>query len=96
MSVHVVALINIADRAGYALYEKGFGEVFKKHSGKLIAVDEAPVVKEGEWNWTRTVLLEFPDMDSFHGWYDSDAYRSIAQHRFGSSTASVAVLRGTH
>ena len=32
-----------------------------KSSGKLLAVDEVPTVKEGDWPYTRTVLIEFPD-----------------------------------
>jgi len=34
-------------------------------SGKLLAVDEAPTVKEGDWPYTRTVLIEFPDAEAF-------------------------------
>ena len=64
MAVYAVALINIGDRAGYAKYEQGFVEVFRQHSGKTLAVDESPIVKEGEWEYTRTVLIEFPDAQS--------------------------------
>lgn len=94
MPVYAVALINIADRAGYASYEAGFMSIFAQHSGKLLAVEEAPRVKEGEWNCTRTVLIEFPDAQALDSWYHSDAYQQLAQHRFASSSASIAVLNG--
>ena len=94
MAVYAVALINIADRAGYERYEAGFMDIFTQHSGRMLAVDEAPVVKEGEWNYTRTVLIEFPDAQTLDDWYHSDAYQQLAQHRFGSSSASVAVIKG--
>ena len=60
MSVYAVALIHIHDRDGYRNYEQGFMEIFSRYEGKLLAVDESPTVMEGEWPWTRTVLLEFP------------------------------------
>ena len=94
MAVYAVALINIADRAGYARYEEGFMSIFAQHAGRILAVDEAPVVKEGEWKYTRTVLIEFPDAQALDGWYHSDAYQQLAQHRFESSSASIAVIKG--
>ena len=39
MSVYLVALINIHDRAEYANYAAGFIEVFNQYDGKLLAVD---------------------------------------------------------
>ena len=93
MSVYAIALINIADRAGYATYEQGFMDVFSRFGGKLLAVDEAPVIKEGEWPYTRTVLLEFTDQAEFDRWYHSDAYQALATHRFGASQGRVVVIR---
>ncbi len=93
MSVYAVALINIHDRAGYGTYEQGFMEIFARHRGKLLAVDEAPTVLEGDWPWTRTVLLEFPDQAALQAWYESDDYQALARHRFAASEASVAVLK---
>jgi uncharacterized protein (DUF1330 family) len=93
MSVYAIALISISDRAGYAAYEQGFMEIFNRFSGKLLAVDEAPVVKEGEWPHTRTVLLEFPDQAEFDRWHHSDAYQALARHRFSASQGAIAVIR---
>lgn len=94
MSVFVIALLKINDRAEYARYEQGFMAIFNQYEGKLLAVDESPVVKEGTWNHTRTVLLQFPDMGSFDRWYHSEAYQALAQHRFGASTGSVVLIQG--
>ncbi len=93
MSVYAIALINISDRAGYAVYEQGFMDIFNRFKGRLLAVDEAPVVKEGEWPHTRTVLLEFPDQAELDRWYHSDAYQALARHRFASSQGVVAVIK---
>ncbi|MDZ7670548.1 MAG: DUF1330 domain-containing protein [Gammaproteobacteria bacterium] len=94
MSVYAVAVINIHDRDPYQRYEEGFMDIFAKYQGTLLAVDEAPTVLEGEWPWTRTVLLEFPDENSLHAWYDSEEYQALAQHRFAGSQASIAMVKG--
>ena len=61
MPVYVVAQITITDRTRYDAYQAGFPEVFAKYRGELLAVDESPRVVEGEWPYTRTVLIKFPD-----------------------------------
>lgn len=94
MAVYAVALIDIHDRDSYGRYENAFMEIFSKYQGKLLSVDESPTVLEGEWPWTRTVLLEFPDEEKLRAWYDSEAYQALAQHRFAGSQASIAVIKG--
>ncbi len=93
MSVYAIALINIKDRDRYGDYEAGFMDIFAKHGGKLLAVDETPKVKEGAWPWTRTVLLEFESSEEFDRWYESDEYQALAQHRFAASEGAIAVLK---
>jgi uncharacterized protein (DUF1330 family) len=69
-------------------------DIFSRCEGKLLAIDESPTVLEGEWPWTRTVLVEFPDEAKLRAWYDSDDYQALAQHRFEASKASLAVIEG--
>jgi uncharacterized protein (DUF1330 family) len=60
-------------------------EIFSKYSGKLLAVDEAPTVKEGDWPYTRTVLIEFPTAEAFDAWFNSQEYQALAKHRHAAS-----------
>jgi uncharacterized protein (DUF1330 family) len=94
MPAYVVARLTITDRETYAAYSAGFMEIFMRHGGKLLAVDEAPDVIEGTWPCTRTVLLEFADKAAMRAWYGSEAYQALARHRFAASTADIAVLEG--
>lgn len=93
MTTYAIALIKISDRHEYAAYEKGFMDTFSQYQGRVLAVEEAPVVKEGTWPYTRTVLAEFPSHAEFDRWYHSDAYQALAKHRFTASQASIALLR---
>ena len=86
-------MLNIADRERYGAYQSGFLEIFSQYSGKLLAVDEAPTVKEGNWPYTRTVLIEFPDAEAFDTWFNSPEYQALAKHRHAASTGSIAVIK---
>jgi uncharacterized protein (DUF1330 family) len=93
MAVYCIALINIADRERYGEYTRGFRKIFSRHSGKMLAVDETPAVKEGEWPHTRTVLIEFPDVEAFDVWFNSPEYRALVKHLHASSTSSVVLIK---
>ena len=95
MTVYAVALLSIHDREEYANYEAGFLEIFARHDGKILSVDEAPEILEGEWPHTRTVLLEFPSAQALDDWYRSDDYQALAQHRFNASTGSIVRIQGS-
>ena len=94
MTVYFVALVDIADRDEFAVYEQGFMEVFSRHGGRILAVDDNPEVLEGAWPHTRTVLMSFPSAEELERWYRSPDYQAIARHRFASSRADVAVIKG--
>jgi uncharacterized protein (DUF1330 family) len=93
MSCYFVAQITIHDRAGYDKYEEGFDEIFGKYKGMVVLVDEEPVILEGEWPCTRTVILRFPNEDEARRWYESPEYRELAKHRHGSSSANIVLVR---
>lgn len=94
MSIYLVAQINIEDRDTYARYEAGFMEIFDRYDGELLAVDEAVTELEGSWDYTRTVILRFPDETAARSWYDSADYQALAQHRFAASAANLAIVQG--
>ena len=92
MAVYVIAQIGIHDRAEYEKYADGFLDVFARHQGELLVVSENPVVVEGEWPYTRTVLMRFPSAEDAQRWYTSPEYQAIAQHRFRASTANAVIV----
>ena len=94
MPVYLIAQLNIHDRAKYAEYGAGFMEIFSRYEGRLLSVHESPEPLEGEWNYTRTVLLEFPSEAKAKAWYHSEDYQRLAQHRFASSNANLVLIKG--
>ena len=96
MSVYIIAQISIHDREEYRVYEAGFMDVFAQFQGELLSVSENPVVIEGQWPCTRTVLMRFPSAEEARRWYASPAYQAIAQHRFRASTGNAVVIEEFH
>ena len=94
MTAYLVAQLNIHDRERYAEYGDGFMEILTKYNGKLAAVDENTETLEGDWDFTRTVLLEFPSEAAAKSWYHSEEYQQLAQHRFAASDANVVLMKG--
>jgi len=94
MKAYVLATLEIFDRETYARYEAGFGAIFERYSGTILAVDEAPEPLEEEWSHTRTVLIEFPDKTAARAWYESPDYQALMQHRIEASRGSVVLLDG--
>ncbi len=92
MAALIIAQININDRERYAEYEAGFMQIFERFEGKMIAVDEAVQALEGDWDYTRTVVIEFPSRQAALDWYHSDDYQQLAQHRFAASHANIGLV----
>ena len=94
MTSYVTAQINIQDREKYARYEQGFMEIFARYEGKMLAVDEAPSVWEGQWSYTRTALIEFPSAQAAKARYNSPEYQQLATHRWAASNANIVLVEG--
>ena len=59
MASYFIAQVSIQDREAYQAYEQGFMAILDQYGGQLVSVDEQPLVLEGNWGCTRTVLLKF-------------------------------------
>ena len=94
MAVYIITQLTIHDREQYNIYSDGFEEVFKQFDGKLLSVDEEPTVLGGEWNATRSVLMEFPSKRSAITWMTSDGYQKISKHRDAGATLNSILVNG--
>jgi uncharacterized protein (DUF1330 family) len=94
MTVYIVSRLTIHDRDEYDEYESGFAEVFEKFDGKMLSVDEEPLILAGDWQATRSVIIQFPSKKSALTWLMSDEYQEISKHRDAGSTANSILVKG--
>jgi uncharacterized protein (DUF1330 family) len=94
MKYYFVAQIKINDPLEYQKYLDNVDDVFDKFKGKYLAVDESPEVIEGEWNYTKSVIIEFENKNDFNEWYYSDDYQRILSYRLKASVSDSILVEG--
>jgi uncharacterized protein (DUF1330 family) len=94
MSVYFVAQIRIHDMEEYQKYLDGVDTVFAKFKGEYLAVDENPEVLEGEWGYSRMVIIRFPNEYELKRWYESPEYRKINIHRLAAADGLAMLVKG--
>ena len=91
---YFVANIRIKDEAEYQKYIKDVDEVFSKFNGKYLAVDNSPKLLEGNWDYTRNVIISFESKEDFEQWYYSEEYQSILKHRLKGAECDTILTEG--
>lgn len=91
---YFVAQIRIHDHAEYDKYLDKFDEIFSRHKGEFLAIDESPTLLEGEWNYTKSVLIKFNSREDFENWYYSQDYQKILKYRLNASICDTILVEG--
>ncbi len=94
MSYFFIAQIKINDSSEYQKYVDKVSEVFNKFNGEYLAVDDSPSVLEGEWDYTRTVLIKFKSRSDFEAWYNSEEYQTILKYRLKAANCDTVLIKG--
>lgn len=51
-------------------------------------------VMEGDWNPRRIVIHQWPSLEAFHRWYNSEEYKHWKELRQRAAVARVVVVEG--
>ena len=94
MTHYFVAQIKIHDQDEYNKYLDKFDDIFSKYKGEYLAIDESPVLLEGDWNYTKSVLIKFNSKKEFEDWYYSEDYQKILKHRLNAAECDTILLEG--
>lgn len=94
MKHYFVAQIKIHNPEEYEKYLEKFDDIFSMFKGKYLAIDESPTLLEGEWDYTKSVLIKFNSKKDFEDWYYSKDYQTILKHRLKASKCDTILLEG--
>jgi uncharacterized protein (DUF1330 family) len=94
MSYYFVAYIKINDEEEYQKYVNEVDEVSAKFNGKYLAIDDNPRILEGNWKYSRTVIIEFNNEADFDDWYNSEDYQRILKYRSKAADCDTILIRG--
>jgi len=92
MSVYIINNMVVHDSDEYRKYERAFLPTFLRYGGEVLAVQDDPQPREGQWPYTRTVLLRMPSEEQMRAWYESADYQAILKHRLNGTHSNVVVL----
>ena len=94
MSYYFVANIKINDKNEYQKYIDKADEIFSKYKGKYLAVDDSPEILEGNWKYSRAVIIEFETESDFYNWYNSEDYQEILKYRLKGADCDTIFIKG--
>jgi len=94
MTHYFVAQIRINDQDEYNKYLDKFDDIFSGYKGEYLAIDESPALLEGEWNYSKSVLIKFNSKKEFEDWYYSEDYQKILKHRLKAAKCDTILLEG--
>ena len=94
MAAYLMADVQVHDPDTFATYSVQVAPTLEAYGGRFLARGGATEVVEGEYQPSRIVVIEFPDMESLRKWHDSDAYQAILPIRLRSATTSVIAVEG--
>lgn len=91
---YFVAQIKIENPDEYEKYLEKFDDIFSRYNGEYLAIDETPTLLEGNWDYTKSVLIKFNSKKDFEDWYYSEDYQKILKHRLNSSRCDTILIEG--
>ena len=94
MSCYFVANIRMKNPFVYAKYLEKCDEVFAKYDGKYLAVNENPEVLEGEYKYSKVVIIEFKNQNDLKHWYYSRKYQEIVKFRLEGAHCDAIIVDG--
>jgi uncharacterized protein (DUF1330 family) len=94
MPAYIIALEVINNRDEFDKYRALVHDVLEKYKGEIIVSNENVEIFEGEWPYTKTVVIRFPSIQQAKRWYESPEYQEIVQYRIRATTTNLILVDG--
>jgi uncharacterized protein (DUF1330 family) len=94
MPAYVVIETDINDPAQYERYKTASPDAVHSGGGRFVARGGELAVLEGDWDPSRLVILEFPDLEAVKRWYDSPEYVEARKLREGAANLRMVAVQG--
>ena len=91
---YLVAQIEIQDPLGYDAYRSRTGAVIERFGGRFLVRGGKLHPLEGEPDFSRLVVIEFPDLESAQGFYNSAEYQELVPHRTANARSMLLIADG--
>jgi len=95
MSAYAIVQINVTNQEKYKDYLKEVTPIVEKFNGEYIVRAGRFEVLLGEWDYSRTVVVRFPDYETAMNWYHSEEYAPIKKIREENSNGNLIIIEGS-
>lgn len=90
---YLVATLRIDDQETYQKYlEAAMISLEPYESAEVLVLADNPEFVEGEGEFSRVVIIKFPERTLLDAWWNSDAYRMAAPIRHAASSHTTGVI----
>jgi uncharacterized protein (DUF1330 family) len=94
MPAYVIVETNVTDQTQYDRYKEAAPTAIAAYGGRYLARGGELALFEGDWDPTRVVILEFPDLATAKRWYASEEYGEAQKLREGAATLNMVAVEG--
>ncbi len=81
MAAYLIANVELTNPEDYREYLVRNTDIVARFGGRFVVRGGKVEVLEGEWTTYRVVVIEFPDGNAAHAWYNSPEYQEAAEIR---------------
>jgi uncharacterized protein (DUF1330 family) len=94
MPAYVIVETDIHDPEQYERYKAASPDAVHSGGGRFLVRGGELAVFEGDWNPSRLVILEFPDLEAAKRWYVSNEYEAAKGLRQGAAHLRMVAVQG--
>ena len=94
MPAYVVIETDIHVPEQYERYKAASPAAVAAGGGRFVVRGGETAVLEGDWNPSRIVILEFPDLETAKTWYASEGYKEVKKLRDGAARLNMVAVAG--
>jgi uncharacterized protein (DUF1330 family) len=94
MSAYIIADLDVKDPEQFREYAELVPKTIEKYGGRYLVRAGKFEVREGGWNPTLLVVLEFPSWDAADTWYNSEEYRPLKEMRMRAARTDGVLVEG--
>ncbi len=94
MPAYVIVETDVHDPEQYDRYKAASPGAVHAGGGRFVVRGGELAVLEGDWDPSRLVILEFPDLEAAKRWYDSPEYEEAKRLRQGAANLRMVAVQG--
>ncbi|MGH7099271.1 MAG: DUF1330 domain-containing protein [Stellaceae bacterium] len=94
MPAYLIADVEVTDPAGYEPYRPLAAASIARFGGRFLVRGGAAELLEGAPAPNRTVVIEFPDLETARRWYRSEEYQRALKIRQAASRGRLILVEG--